>query len=695
MYEISVDSKLIYILFIIIFITTKFNLNNHRDIATDQMRFLLPVIRVSSRYTLKHELLRRTSSTFPSYVTHDPKTTNMHSISDNNATINDLDKLNKAIEEFWKTSKRNSVKTPINESTTGQELKKILDTTAAKKRYYKNSKTYRTFVRWEIIRNIDNTTHTTKLFNSYKTDNAIVAQNESPNKDNLLGLLITDCLKTCDIDNAVDLYIWFYKNFANSGPSSHLADQILNAMAFSNPQNDDRMLIKFLQLMEFQKLENSTFEIKETQAIQLCGKAMSVVNEPLLTKKVLDYVYEVPYTESNAMRNAQVIAAYRIINEDYKKSNAAGVFYQWTTIKDHYTSSEKHDSRILYRIIKLFTKQTSYHFRCREIIAKLEPKFYVNDALLLPSIISFYTKTNDFKMASTIMSNISTHANEETRSTNLVSKFMLSTLLRMHLNFKDSKGVQNVLTQINRTTSGLSPADYQAIVLHLIKKNDEKNLLKAIKMTQGMKGKSALPSVATIIHHVATNGNKNELKSKAQVIIKNLLIYANALDKSHQNKLWDIVASVFVKSLTIYEHYSKKPNNMEDYRIAQQKAGTTTEFLRYLFIKSSTRKADQSSTDPFNMPNPNEIILKLNKFNKLVILRTIAKEARFAQRIDLFRWSVSEMIKCGMPMKEIELEWNTMEKHQVRRFAFTDKKTVTQNVSKHGLSSFKNVINKP
>ncbi|CEP64389.1 Cbp1p LALA0_S11e02982g [Lachancea lanzarotensis] len=603
----------------------------------------------------------------------------------------EVDNFNKSIQKHGKKSRE--VKSSVPSKTPHLHTNLNLNPTKHRKNRYENSSSYRAFVRWEVLRQNSKPNDAIHSFNFLRGQINLAIKDNIENNAYLIDLLIADALEYYDITNAVDLFIWFYANSKQTPPSTQLADKIMGGLAFSNPMHDEKLLTKFLQLMEFMLKKIPSYELSEYHATQICAKAMSVVNNPLLIKKVLDHVYEIPYTNSNTLRNAQVLAAYRLINEDYKKANPSGVFYQWTAIKNHYTSLDKHDSRILYRVIKLFTNQKSYRFRCKEILTKLEPDFYVNNPLLLPCFVIFSVKTNDFKLATKIMSDITSYATTTTKTTNLNSKFMLSTLLRLHLNFKDSSGVQNVLNTIQKNTTGLSPADYQAIVSHLMTTGKEPDLDKAITITTTIKGISALPSAVAIINHVASAHFMQNHSTKAYSTLETILRFADNIDKKHRNKLWDILASIFVNSLTSYGKFGKNQKEGIILQEAKQKAKKNTEFLRFLYLNSLTKMEHESTADPFNMTSPKDIILKLTKSNKLVILRTIAKEARFANRIDLLRWCISEMIKCGMPMKEIELDWNTMEKHQVRRYAFTNIKCLSKNVDNHGIKNFKNVIN--
>ncbi|SCV03263.1 LANO_0G03092g1_1 [Lachancea nothofagi CBS 11611] len=603
------------------------------------------------------------------------------------------DALEGLIRNHWNLYKTNKVHCATK--NTISPISKIITETARAdtSKHFKTSRTYRSFLRWELLRNITNSTKLPALLALLKkSDDLLFDLYHTDDKPYLIDSLITNCLKYNDIANAVNLYIWYYTNIASTVPDLNIAASMINAIAFSSPYTDRVSLQSFLLIMNFLSQRKVNFRLTEQNATQICGKAMSQLNSTL-NKDVLNIVLDVPFDEDNTVRNLQIRTSYSLIKEDFKRNNPAGVLYQWKSVQNHYKSMTNHDSRILYQVIKLFTKQRSYRIHCRQIIKKLEPEYYVNNALLLPSLINFATKTNNLPLASKIMSDITKYSNAKTQSCNLTSRLTLSTLLRLHLHFKDSSGVERILKQIRSTNSDISGSDYQAIVLHLLKTDTDEDLLKAVALAKSVKGKQCFPSIATIVNKLAGTykqaKNPNSIRDRS--IIQNLLNTADVIDPRHMDKLWDIVASVYTKTLTTYRKKTITQMLQKGNKVAH-KTESSADLLKYLFIKSCNRPACESTADPFNTPNTNDINLKLTKNNKLVILRTIAKEARFVNKLHLLRWCVTEMIKAGMPLYEVELEWNVMEKHQMRRCSFTDRHSITHNLKEHGIKNFKSVI---
>ncbi|SCU96876.1 LADA_0H03224g1_1 [Lachancea dasiensis] len=559
------------------------------------------------------------------------------------------------------------------------------------KQYYKTSIKFRTWLRWKIARQnstVENTLPILSLLGLHDSDVMIETQ------EDIVLQLIRNSLTFGDIANAVDLYIWYYKHIKKNCLDTNIPLQIIECVGSSNTSSDKLILSKILQLMEFLRHNKQSIKLKDHHILDLCTKIISNANKPSVRKSILNEISESTLLQTNSTRNAQILAFYSQIEQDCKKNNPAGVLQHWAAIKLTYTSLDKHDHKILYRIIKLFTNQKAYRHHCRVLISSLDPVFYVNNSLLLPSIINFSSKTNDFKMATKIMTDITKYANRETVATTLASRKMLSTLLRLHLTFRDANGVQKVLNLIEEKPDGMSAADYQAIILNMLKTNSNRELKKAILLTKTIPGTKALPSLATIITKASQRLSTTSLPGEKvnRIIIQNLLRVAHNLDPNHTNNIWDIVASLYVSSTTSYGKITKKNKNTDEYLLHKKNSADNAAFLKCLFLRSSQKPSALSTTDPFNQPNPSLTIIKLNKNNRLVILRTIAKEARFGKRVDILTWCVNEMAKNGMSLKEIELDWSIMEKHQVRRLSVNNRHTLTSNLKDHGVKSFKKVL---
>ena len=181
-----------------------------------------------------------------------------------------------------------------------------------------------------------------------------------------------------------------------------------------------------------------------------------------------------------------------------------------------------------------------------------------------------------------------------------------------------------------------------------------------------MKGKACLPSIATIVHHLANFPvNKKPFTTiNIRALSQNILAKASIADPEHKSKLWDIVAAIFVRSLTTYNTKTKSRSTAiqitsNDRSRTVKQSQQPVDFLKFCYLNSLKHHNLQITPDPFNAPDPKSVLLKLTANNKLVILRTIAHEANYCRRKDIFVWCISEMIKNGVTTEEIELDWNT------------------------------------
>lgn len=528
-----------------------------------------------------------------------------------------LAKLNKEIREYWKQAKTNS--TFVEGSQPSAFFFRYPDAKIPEYKtfVYQNSGTYRSFVRWEIIRFAakDSSDVDLQLSKAWET-----FFNVSPkhNSISLLKFLVFEAIEFQDLTNAIDIYIWYFRQSTNQDPDYSIATKLLTAIAFSAPNQKGTELVKFLELIQFLRTNKPNFHITETTAVQICNKAMSLQDKTTITKKVLDTALGIEHEQNNTIRNSQVHASYKLISQDYAKNNPAGVWYNWLSIKDHYTTLMKHDSRIIYKIIRIFTKQRAYRPKCKTLIEKMNPEDYINNGILLHAVISFASSTKNLKLASDILKQMALNDDPKTERYVFTSRLTLSALLRLHLTFRDSTGVERVLKQINSTHKSLTASDYQSIVDHLLKSGKEKDITKAIIMTQNMKGKACLPSIATIVHHLANFPvNKKPFTTiNIRALSQNILAKASIADPEHKSKLWDIVAAIFVRSLTTYNTKTKSRSTAiqitsNDRSRTVKQSQQPVDFLKFCYLNSLKHHNLQITPDPFNAPDPKSVLLKL------------------------------------------------------------------------------------
>lgn len=594
-----------------------------------------------------------------------------------------LSQLKIQIQKYWKESK---IQSPLNfpnttflSSTTNKEA--FVSTIT---KFYNKSFHIRNLLRWELLNNSNNNKIIQDITQQLHKNN-LIPLCAFETSDQVFEWCINDAIKYNDITTLTYFCISYYSRNPTKEISKNLIKNVITASIYINPKADPIILQNIIQLDKFFKTRNFHLPISENQALILSNKAISLHEHPILTKEILHILLEERTSCSSSKGNVR--AAYALIRDDYAKNNPAGIHLTWTKIKNVYNSIQNHDSRILYKILKMYSKQKSYRKQAQNLISELTPEYYVNNPLLLPAIISFASKSKNFEMATKIMTDINTHSNEMTQKFTIKSRYTLSTLLRMHLTFNDSVGVDNVLKQINRVHGELSPADYQAIIAHLVNSTNVENIKKALTMIESIPKSKVLPSISTIINKLLQSSVKkeNDTRTENQRNIDNLLMLANDLDPLHKSSLWSIIASLYIKNLLetkgITTTTHNNANNSQKNNINYDNKVDELNIAIMCYQRSLNIKDDTISINPFALPHHN-VLLKLTKANKLIILRNIAQKALSYRRKDVFKWCCSEMSKNGIPTKDLILEWNIILKHQIRRSSYQNDTELTTNLQK-------------
>lgn len=543
-----------------------------------------------------------------------------------------------------------------------------------------NSSTVRGFYRREMIYNLHDFQRIKELAEKLDIDQELIKS-----KPDILTFCITDSLRTKDILIAVEVYLLYYELYPTEPLNNSLCQSIISALTFENPRYDHIHLLKFLELDRLHETKDTTMSLSRTQIAAICNKALALEHSPILTKNVLNRVMNIELTPISDFRNDKIIAAYHLIQRDCAINNAAGVFLTWTTIKNYYTSVEKHDPRIIYKLINIFTHHKAYRKACKELITSLDPYFYSNNPLLLPCLIDFATKTNNLPLATELINNVNEHLDKNNTQVVLFSKRCLSSMLRMHLKFKDSKGVDRVLKYIQETFGKHSEENLSSIVSHLVEIKSFESLKKAVQLVEGFPIKRSLLAYGSIINKMVEwqIASDDRFTATSLPIVDKLLRRAHIQDPNHKSSLWNIIASLFIKKIVHYRNFQRKTVNYNHYSNEKKLDTVNLDLAKLLYLRSKKTQGDFSKIDvnPFITSSPHKIVLKITDGNRLVILRNIALNAIKGRRKDIFLWCCSELYQHGMPVKELLLDWNMMLDHQMRRASYPERKQIEEKLS--------------
>ncbi|GAV48474.1 hypothetical protein ZYGR_0I07710 [Zygosaccharomyces rouxii] len=509
----------------------------------------------------------------------------------------------------------------------------------------KNSSTIRGFYRREILLN---------------KENLPLLQSIASNLEDPLAFCIKDSLSTKDVAIAADLFILYYRLYPNEPLNHDLASDIISAMSFQNPRHDQLHLTKFLLLIRLFKKHNEQLQLTTGQASNISNKALSMKGSPALTKHIL---MEVMYNSNNSnmtSRSESITTAYHIIETDFKSRNAAGVFFAWKKIENRYESLADHDPRILYMVLKICMNNKIYKHVCKDIISRLPPEYYSNNSLILPTIITYIVRAGNLQQAQELMDNVNNNILPENVRNVFQTRSCLSSLLKMHLKFNDSQGVDRVLKQIHEVFGEHSQEDFQAIVAHILKNKTSDNIVKAVNLVSKIPETKALLAYGTIINtivdwQIASNGRFDK---KSTHIINDLLTKAHQVDPKQKSTLWSILASLYIKRLVHYKNFKKSYDS--------ERETLNLDLAKLIFLKSCSNSGQTCTINPFVHSSPQNIVLKITNKNKIILLRNIALGAIKGCRKDIFLWCCTELFHGGVPIKELILDWHAMFDHRFR-----------------------------
>lgn len=505
----------------------------------------------------------------------------------------------------------------------------------------------------------------------------------------LLHFCVTKAIEHKHIVLAVDLYILHYKLYSNEDLDLIYSSKLISALSFTNPRYDYLYLLKFINLDNLFLERNEILPMTQFQTSAICLKALSLDKSHALFKASLTKILDTSYTNTkNLLRSDQIVLAYHLIDKDYSLNNASGLYYTWLKIKDHYVSMAFHDPRIVYKALKIAANNKAYRSMGADIIQNLSPQYYSNNPLILPAMIDFATKTKNLRMIQTIMNDVNNNILPNNFSLILQSRRCLSSLLRMHLKFNDSDGVDNVLQQLMDIYGSVSKENYQAIVSHLIKSKKQENFQKAVKLVNNLPFNQASLSYTEIIGGLINMQKESKLKNlnkNYMSLIDKLLDNAHEFDLHHKDSLWNIVASLYIKHIVQWQgskdgssFYNKSDINETNY----------LDLAKLIYMNSiviEKKSWDHITFNPFAFSTPSKIRLKITPSNKSVILRNIALSSVLNSRRDIFIWCCSELYSNGYSSKELILDWNMMLKKHIRKADFQSKREIEETLSLEGI----------
>ncbi|EDO19059.1 hypothetical protein Kpol_2000p23 [Vanderwaltozyma polyspora DSM 70294] len=561
-----------------------------------------------------------------------------------------------------------------------------------------------TYYRELLVHGLQNNFNTVNtLINKINGESFLIKDNEQ-----LLSYIIYHSLSNNQLIVAVSLYLFYHKLHPDHPLNEIYSRKLIKALSFNNPKYNYQYLLKFLELDQLYKSKGKELLLTELESTSICEKALSMKELPILTNKILNKILDANHFPSkDKLRNDQLIAGYDLIHLNYKLNNPSRVFSTWTKIKNNYPSFTSHDPNILYKVLNLATHHKSHKSMGKEIIQQLPPKYYCNSQLIFPEFVDFATKSRDLKQAQKIISDVNKNIIPENIPIILKSKRCLSALLRMHLTFNDSDGVNNVLKQIIEVNGKISAENYQAIITHLIRSGKVDDFNKAVSLFKNLDSNDSLLSYPIVIQSLMTSIMKSESLQETKrfrFIVKDLLSKAHRADPKHLNSMWNIISSLYIKHLTSFKGFKTKDKifnsniNSDSKCLDDAKLIYLNSISIHNFNKSKIRgghtsnvESDYSHIDynPFYSSDTSIIKLKITKSNRYVILKNIAINSIHYNRKDIFSWCCSELYQHGLSIDDLLLDWNLVLKQKIRSTEFKSSNEIEKTLSTDGLKSIK------
>ena len=531
----------------------------------------------------------------------------------------------------------------------------------------------------------------------------------------ILFWCLNDSIATRDITMAIDLYVKYYELHSNEPLNEPTASKLLLMISFNDPRHNQEYLEMFLKLCTLFQRRETPLPLTHFQLMSLCNVALSLESTSVVAKQVLNELMSIDFRlPGGKLRDDQIMVAYNSIDRDFDTNNVVGVFMTWSRIKNHYTSMERHDARIIYKVFKLCKANKRYRSVCKELLRRLTPRYYCNNPLLLPLIIDYVTLIHSTPLARELIRDMKLYTTPENQSVLWNSQRYLSSLLRMQLRFRDFENSDRILKRINEIFGKLSASNYRAICSHLLSTGKFEDIRKALKLVDSLSKDEALQLYSLVLHKLVEWKLEgwDIFGTTAFTMINELLTKAHRLDPLHECQLWDVTASLYIKYLVDYKsRRNANSNNMKgktgtlkdsDREMSKHEDSKCLDLAKLIYIRSNqlqpaTNSDDNQSYteidyDPFNSSSPHTIKLKITSRNRIIILRNIALSAIHFKRKDIFYWCCSALHAQGLPIEELIVDWNMTLRHQIRKGDYANLKDLEKTIAEQGVKLVTNSL---
>lgn len=502
------------------------------------------------------------------------------------------------------------------------------------------------------------------------------------NLTDLMRWSVSSCIKSRNIINAANIFLRFYDINPSVELDTEYGEFLIKRLIVHHSISDES-LVKYLEILQLYRKKHRPITTELLQDSVFCDMPLLFKRSPLIMRKIMD---ELLTNASDAKEINRFLAKglHSMIDSCYRRNDPSGVFIAWYKLLSSRFVDWHSEPRTLYKIIKVGTHHRNYRAKTKSLISDLSPVIYCNNALILPAVIDFASKCASLEFSRKILDQVRTHLKPENYETVWFSKSCLTSMLRLHLVFNDSQGVDKILRQFQQRGYELSDENYASLVTHLLKSETLTGKNKAIDLLERIPDKKRLLGYSSLISYLVQwkLSGKTILCKDADLLIDKALNNAKNQDPTFKSSLWQIVGALYIKQLLNMNSYKYSGINSDE--------SSNLDLARIIFLRSLNCK--DFTLNPFRTFLSLSNIIRVNIQNKLVILKNIASVALKFKRKDIFMWACAELYKSGMVEEDIVHFWNMASKHQLRNSKIFDYKQLKSIFKKHGKSSLENFI---
>ncbi|KAL6947306.1 hypothetical protein ACO0QE_002189 [Hanseniaspora vineae] len=525
------------------------------------------------------------------------------------------------------------------------------------------------------------------------------------NETQLYHWILHDCTQHQDFFELTTLVLKMWKKFPESLENEIVFKKII-LPNFLLKQKDEintrdlRFLLKF-----FQKNPHITLNVSEISSFLTKANSIRKI-DPQLNKKCLGFIFNLNHKE-NFNQSSAILDHYDSLLQDIAISNVAGVAMTWEALLKIEPDLLKHNTYIIYHLLKIFKKSILYQDYGFQIFEKLYPiQYFLKHQSLIGPFLQYAILKKDSDMAQNIITTIS--ENVENYSKFNLSKYYTQ-LLVLHLSFNDSNGTSNMISKILKRQKNnlLPPYDLELIIRHILKtphsKASESDATQKVKVlsvkiqeaiylfnktTKDLSDQEIIayytncypPIIKACVENLKLCRNSAyDIKNQTQYL-KNMnnidAMFANVkkwtpLNQKPPRAFQQSISSIYFDFLTHCTSQTKTYFGLNCLQLAK---------TNFTVSMNELENKTVYPQNPFNINQVPAITNKLivNYANRIVILKNILRNAKKQKNLDVSKWCVSELKKyMGQDSYAFEQKLLRQKYHQRQS---KNKKSLQENV---------------